>query len=411
MFISNAFSGVSSRPDEPIDMTAVVNTEDAYVGDLWREALARRGIATTKSAQDVSGKVFEYADYDNLDFDRLGAGDPDYLACSYVYRKSLIRKHYLSNTVAMYTAKNPQSALKRAYPESYTIEVDYAEFLDDALDEVYELRDAVNAGDRVWILKPSMSDRAQGIRVFTTIDGLQAIFDEFEEGNISDDEDDANADDADDNRGVITSQLRHFIVQEYIADPLLLPSCENRKFHIRTYVLASGAINVYVWKQMLALFASSPYDKPTPASGDVVDDLASHLTNTCIQGELQDEGSVRGFWSLDYDAKDAVFANICDVVGELFKAAVSVDRMNFQPLPNAFELYGLDFLVRSDGSVTLLEVNAYPDFKQTGSELQDVVRGLFSATTDEVIVPFGGGSRSTHPDLVKVLSLDISGGW
>jgi hypothetical protein len=389
----------------------VVSTADQYVGDLWREALTKRGIVVVQSRQALGhGKFFEYNDYDNLDFDRLGTGDMDYLACSYVYRKSLIRKHYLTNTVAMYTAKNPDSAVKKAYPESYTIEVDYAEFLDDALDEVYELRDAVNAGDKVWILKPSMSDRAQGIRVFTTIEGLQAIFDEFEEVNVSD-EDEEGDDQADDKRGVITSQLRHFIVQEYIADPLILPSCNNRKFHIRTYVLSSGAINVYVWKQMLALFATSGYEKPSPSGADVVSDLACHLTNTCIQGQRQDEGSVRNFWDLDYNLKDSVFNNICQVVGDLFRAAVSVDRMNFQPLPNAFELYGLDFLVRADGSVMLLEVNAYPDFKQTGADLQGVVRGLFGATVDQVVVAFYDGVSTPHDDLVPVFSTDLSGAW
>lgn len=72
-------------------------------------------------------KIFQYAEYEDLDFDRLNS-DPKYLACSFVYRKGLIRKHYLANTIALYTAKNPDSILKRAFPESFNIEVDYAEF-------------------------------------------------------------------------------------------------------------------------------------------------------------------------------------------------------------------------------------------------------------------------------------------
>jgi D-alanine-D-alanine ligase-like ATP-grasp enzyme len=35
----------------------------------------------------------------------------------------------------------------------------------------------------------------------------------------------------------------------------------------------------------------------------------------------------------------------------------------FQTLPNAFELFGVDFLVDANGDVWLLELNAYPDFR------------------------------------------------
>ena len=49
--------------------------------------------------------------------------------------------------------------------------------------------------------------------------------------------------------------------------------------------------------------------------------------------------------------------------------------MNFQPINNAIEIFGVDFLVNSDFSVNLLEVNSYPDFKQTGDDLKrDYIR-------------------------------------
>ena len=80
----------------------------------------------------------------------------------------------------------------------------------------------------------------------------------------------------------------------------------------------------------------------------------------------------------------------------MFKAAVNVDRMNFQPLDNAIEIYGIDFLVANDNQVSLLEVNAYPDFKQTGRELKTIIDTLFEQTLTTLVGPLisqtGGGT-------------------
>ena len=86
----------------------------------------------------------------------------------------------------------------------------------------------------------------------------------------------------------MTSHLRHFIAQPYIHPPLLLPpelvaALGNRKFHIRTYVLAVGALKVYVYKDMLALFAAKPYIPSRAPDSVPNDDLSAHLTNTCLQ--------------------------------------------------------------------------------------------------------------------------------
>lgn len=60
-----------------------------------------------------------------------------------------------------------------------------------------------------------------------------------------------------------------------------------------------------------------------------------------------------------------------------------------QTLPNAFELFGVDYLVDKEHQVYLLEINSYPDFRQTGQRLTDhVVGGLFREVTRQIICPF-----------------------
>ncbi|KAK9469960.1 tubulin-tyrosine ligase family-domain-containing protein [Dipodascopsis tothii] len=414
--VVEGYSGelVLDRPAAPAPpFTCVISyPPESYVyplllANVRRHAPAARVVTgAAAAAAAAAGPVVHFAEYEDLDFDRLVA-DPRYLACAYVYRKALIRKNYLAHAVANYLPKHPGSVLARHFPESYELELDYAEYLDEMLDEIYEFRDQLAAGDAWWILKPAMGDRGQGIRLFKTQDELQAIFDSFDPESDADD-----ADDADDDAprpfsdGVVVSQMRQFLLQRYVANPLVLPQYGGRKFHIRTYVVAAGALDVYVYRDMLALFSLNAYQHP-----DDDPSLETHLTNTCLQGDRADELSVARFWDLAGVDHDRVWDQICAVTGDAFRAAVNLGRMHFQALPNAFELYGLDFVVDANHDVHFLEVNAYPDFKQTGDDLKGLVDGLFAAVFESVVVPYFGGARSTSSSLRQVWSTELSGGW
>ncbi|WPK24265.1 hypothetical protein PUMCH_001532 [Australozyma saopauloensis] len=366
--------------------------EDSYIYKPVSEAFKRLGftVETDKSLLDNFSankllKVFHFCDYEDVDLDLIQAHPPRYFVPTYIYRKALIRKHFLSNTIQHFIAKNPQSALVNAFPPSYHLQVDYAEFLDDSLDEAYELRGEIELGEKTWILKPSMSDKGQGIRIFNTVDQLQAIFDAFDEGVDTDDEED----DHEDNNGVIVSQLRHFIVQEYQSNPLLLSEYNNRKFHLRVYVLSVGDLKVFVYENILTLFAGDSYVSPSADDDAAILSLAGHLTNTCLQDGTNP--LVVPFWDLEgltTEKKAAIFEQIKEVTGALFKAASTVDKINFQPMVNSAEIFGVDFLVNEDYSVKLLEVNSYPDFKQTGAELKQIIYDLFTSVAESVAEKF-----------------------
>lgn len=278
--------------------------------------------------------------------------------------------------------------------------------------------------------------------MFSSEEELTEIFEGWDpEDEDEEEDDDARSDDEqiptqaknktdnDEGNGIITSQLRHFIAQPYIHPPLLLPPPGSdssdqalRKFHIRTYVLAVGALQVYVYKDMLALFAARPYTAPWESSNDE-ESLKAHLTNTCLQDTNEREGSVGLFWSLPDNLKapaqatltwkEGVFAQILSLTGSIFEAAARSMSIHFQPLPNSFELFGLDFMVGvgegGELNTYLLEVNAFPDFRQTGDELKGVVEGLFDDVVNVAIRPFflpGEDSRKSEK-MVKVLDVDL----
>jgi hypothetical protein len=462
-----------SKPDEKI--YALINYEDPYVQPLILSALENRLpktayelITSLSQLPAPSSRLLQFVQYESIDFDHLMEHSSTSLANAYVIRKALIRKHYLSTTIANWITKYPDSVLRKHVKPSVEFEVDYAEFLDDALVEAWELKESWarnaeldNEGEEAgkkrewWILKPGMSDRGQGIRLFSSEEELTSIFEEWDpESDDEDEEEDARSDAGNEHKdgeeegnGIITAQLRHFVAQPYIHPPLLLqpPNSASeglRKFHIRTYVLATGALQVFVYRPMLALFAARAYVPPWDQvlQEDREEAMRAHLTNTCLQDSGDREGSVGLFWSLPDSLpsqpsfttgnetvkleanggwKEKAFEQLCKITGETFEAAARGMSIHFQPLPNAFEVFGLDFMVgiEPDGELNtyLLEVNAFPDFRQTGDELSGIIEGLFEGVVDVGVKEFFGvddeekekGMREGEGEMVKVLDIDL----
>lgn len=118
-----------------------------------------------------------------------------------------------------------ESVLKRATPRGWRVEIQFADELDEMFaDELYDLLDlmdegamkeAEGTGEKNWfILKPGMSDRGLGIRIFSTREELEEIFEEMEDDSDDEEEDAAGNDSGDDSdRKVAMSQLRHFVIQ------------------------------------------------------------------------------------------------------------------------------------------------------------------------------------------------------
>ncbi|EPS44325.1 hypothetical protein H072_1683 [Dactylellina haptotyla CBS 200.50] len=465
---SKEVSSVQGEKKKPLCAFVDYTDDKDYVQPLIESALEKHipFLNLIHSASDLpppTTNTITWAAYESLDFPTLLTHPSTQLFNAYVIRKALIRKHYLLNTIENYTKKNPNCLLNSAAPVSVSFEVDYAEFLDEALLEAYELSESMTENEtksvserQWWILKPGMSDRGVGIRLFSSMEQLQEIFDAFEEDEDDEDEEDdedayededmAKSDDGEgditsgitnsnttelkiksfkDTGGIVTSRLRHFVAQMYIPPVLLTPRKKNeagdvplpRKFHIRTYVLAVGALKVFVYKEMLALFAAKEYIAPEDSVIDPTSaDLSAHLTNTCLQTGDHD-GSVVPFWRLteefevDKEKVEGWFGQVCEITGELFKAAVGSGRIHFQPLPNAFEIFGLDFLVGEDGGVRVLEVNAFPDFRQTGEEEKSLVGGLFEEVVRVGIKPFfgekDGEEKSGEGRMVRVLDMEV----
>lgn len=418
-FFRSQSSSMSFMPAHQVMFHALINYEDPYVQPLILGALesylppiSYTLISSMSALPMPTSPVLQITSYETIDFPHLLTYPSTSVANAYIIRKALIRKHYLAHTISAWSSKTPTGTLKDHVKLTLDFELDYVEFLDEALMEAYELQESFVRNEALplaerewWILKPSMSDRGQGIRLFSTESELKTIFEDWEESElVSDDESNlelamtkketrastlGTSTDA-----IITSQLRHFVVQQYIHPPLLITSFQNRKFHLRSYVLAIGALRVYIYKDLLALFAPLPYtnpSKPGPFNPQV------HITNTCLQTQLPSK-NVHLLSSLPstvpnlaQDWKSSAFTQIATATGELFLAAARTQSTHFQPLPNAFEVFGVDWLLDATGHAWLLEVNAFPDFAQSGDEGKEVVRGLWEGVLGLVVGEFFNG--------------------
>lgn len=342
------------------------------------------------------------ADYDLLPFEVLLGSSS--ISSSYMIRKALIRKHYLANAIHAFHVKHPDFVPK--VPKTWMLDIQFADELDEMLaDDLYDLRDELErnetTNEKSWfILKPGMADQAHGIRLFSSVSELVRIFEEMEEPG---DEEEA---DAHSEHGM-ASQLRFFVIQEYMTRPLLVcpadPGAPPRKFHLRVYVICVGGLQVYIHDDILALFSSYAYTEPM---GNVTD-LRGHLSNTCYgkrhsSNTVTEEGNVFTWRDLlgkraCLPGKDSIplteahiqfiHQSAVRTIGEVFQAVAQEGSVHWQMWPNAFEIFGVDLLVDCEeaGDICdpsslrtwLLEINAQPDFQQSGPELKEIVEHVF----------------------------------
>ena len=305
-----------------------------------------------------------WGEYERIDWNRVGLGEV--VANCYCIRKGLIRKAQLAYTMRKWSAKHPTSEIARCVPETHVFELYDIEYFDEVLiADVPELRN-IQPGKDVWILKPNITNQALGVRVFNDLETLRGILSSEEAWN-----------------------LREWIAQRYVSRPLLVG---GKKFHVRVYALAVGAMEVYVYDDMLALFAAEKYD----SSLGNLENARSHLTNTCRVGMkeaagIEESSIVKLLDELPGAERAAIEeakAKIKLLVGQCFEAVSS--ELSFMPMPNCFELFGFDFLIDEDWHCWLLEANAEPDFVQTGQRLQSVIGEMIQEVYHKAVVPLVG---------------------
>ncbi|EXL64452.1 hypothetical protein FOPG_19284 [Fusarium oxysporum f. sp. conglutinans race 2 54008] len=290
--------------------------------------------------------------------------------------------------IKYWSAKRPGSVLSGCMPATVSFEIDYAEYLDEALAESdsYDLCTSLshNTGlapkDRQWwILKPALTARGDGIRLFSDESQLRESFE-----SVEDDDDEIS---------------------------------EDGKARFSNHALASGAVPHLVC-DISSHSASEPYCPPWESMS-----RGSALTNTHLQGTVCSESARQDFWTLPDDLfgqdgswkdrayfriqqiagecflaawtlpddlfgqdgswKDRAYFRIQQIAGECFLAAATMNT-NIALHPDCFEIFALDFLIDQDEHVWLMEVNSGPGLSAEGIGSR-IAKGFFKATADVLL--------------------------
>ena len=113
-------------------------------------------ISFISSAQKKDYPLLQWSTYDEIDHERVHLNHGTVLSSSYIFRKALIRKHYLSRAIRSFLTKHPPSVLSNATPRTYEIEISFADELEEMwTDELWELGNEISFETSWWILKPS----------------------------------------------------------------------------------------------------------------------------------------------------------------------------------------------------------------------------------------------------------------
>ncbi|KAJ2655412.1 tubulin--tyrosine ligase [Coemansia sp. RSA 1200] len=364
--------------------SVIVDMDEPYVQTILESTFAKYAPLVSIQTKDLQDgmhpkRLMHWREYERIDWDAVHRSEVVF-SNAYCFRKDTMLPSILSPFL-------------RGVPETWILELDDIDYLDEALMECYEVEDDMKINE-----------------------------DEDE------DEDDDEGDNQDQQQNAIrsyeaVSQIREWVVQRYISNPLLLKSHDERKFHIRVYALAVGDLKDYVYRQMLALFAPESYTQ----SETNLNNQGAHITNTCVQEKRHDFDEAKAvelFGNLDMSQqkRESIFDQICQILSETF-AAVSSESTSFQTWPNCMEQFGFDFLVDVNYNVYLLEANAYPDFKQTGERLRSVVEGFMAASAATAAETFlldndaltdnalHQAIEKDKSDLVQVFAHKISKGW
>jgi hypothetical protein len=317
-------------------------------------------------------------EYETIPWETIMAPDSRTGASSFCVRKGLGRKAVMAETLSTHRVKcGVTCPLVTALPETIVIDttsvflqrpswLDFKSAFAECISDAEEAIDSIGEG-ALWVLKPSITNKAEGLSVVGSIEEVrEALLDLPEMGT--------------------------WVLQRYIDRPLLLLPTRN-KFHLRIYVLASGSLTVNVYREGLVLIAAAPYNRESARDKN---ERASHITNTCVgvsDGyELFDENihvrSMEELSGLLLESKavasmkeaefrvNQIWESIFDIVDHSFRALEGRVGL-YMPLPfPSFELYGVDFLVDDAFRVSLLEFNPSPDVKQTGKRLDGIIARL-----------------------------------
>mmetsp|Transcript_4680 Transcript_4680/g.6233 ORF Transcript_4680/g.6233 Transcript_4680/m.6233 type:complete len:478 (-) Transcript_4680:109-1542(-) len=385
---------------------ALITVNDEYVQRLVVKAFTcRENTGWSVSTKKEKDEKYDYhwGEYEDIDWFSCDFESGKMVVSSYYNRKGLNRKGNLVHILSKWQKKYKDRS--SIIPESFVLNVvsrkqdrggnkptmqDIEEAIYNSQFPGWPSEEDTDKERSLWIFKPSVTNRADGIRLISGKEDLvQALM---------------NADEL--------ALAGGIVLQRYL-QPLLINAC---KFHLRVFVVVVGNIEVYVSPDFLAIFSLQEYD-----ANDLSKSRA-HLTNIAYQDIQSMQDQQRCMRAFDETKQDmiksglvnnmkeaqekinSVKQTVYDMVKETLHAVSS--ELTFQARTNCFEIFGFDFMISPDWNVWLLEANSQPDLAKAGDRLQPIIDKIIADTvtlTTDGNPRFPGNERN-QVSLEKVFS-------
>eukprot|EP00747_Dinoflagellata_sp_TGD_P165238 gnl/TRDRNA2_/TRDRNA2_186258_c0_seq1.p1 gnl/TRDRNA2_/TRDRNA2_186258_c0~~gnl/TRDRNA2_/TRDRNA2_186258_c0_seq1.p1 ORF type:complete len:824 (-),score=179.33 gnl/TRDRNA2_/TRDRNA2_186258_c0_seq1:59-2530(-) len=241
---------------------------------------------------------------------------------------------------------------------------------------------SMDGHQNVWMLKPAGKSRGRGIQLSARLEKILEV-------------------------GVGRGIEARWIAQKYIEDPMIVRA---KKFDIRQWVVVTR------WNPLAAWFYEDCYCRFSFADYDPskLKNKYAHLTNNSISKKADgfEEECDDTMWSSDEFAEHLASLGLerdgrvledpwTEIVQPRMKqivlATLESAQDAVQPRAGSFELFGYDFMVSSDLSVWLIEINSSPDLSYSTSTTRTLVKAMLEDMMKVVVDAEQFGSRLDRP--------------
>jgi tubulin--tyrosine ligase len=178
-----------------------------------------------------------------------------------------------------------------------------------------------------WILKPSMLNNGDGIKLFNNIEELKRYY-----GN--------------------PKRLGgEHVVQQYLADPALI---DGKKYTFRVAAVLTNYTGVYLCQHGYINISGYPFSME-----DSFINRKAHITNYVLDGEF---ANIEQRSTQLIKEFEPIYQQIANIIRAVIKGLLKTDPHYLAPQKTKImEIFGCDFILDQKGKVWLLEINQGPD--------------------------------------------------
>ena len=245
-----------------------------------------------------------------------------------------------------------------------------------------------HSGFNVWILKPSGFNRGRGIYVFSSLEELKEILEEYHEVGKTH----SKSEKLQMKTEPVKPSLK-FVIQKYIERPFLL---NERKFDIRMWVLLTQDLQGYLYREGYLRTSSEPFtlEKHLLRSQFV------HLTNNAVQKNGPLYGKFEAGNQVSFDTFQAYLTahapgislrnDLIPRIKSLVKHSLLAAGRKLNPHKRTvcFELFGYDLILDEELRLWLIEVNTNPCLELSSPLLAQLIprmlEDMLELTVDKV---------------------------